>query len=775
MSNLPDPPSAPAPLDPVAATLRPLLAAQLRSLRRRYLWHGLLIAVAAPCAAVLLFFTLDHALRLPLPVRLLHSTVVLLLGAAAAFRYLRYPLQRRFTDVDLATWVERSFPELHQRLVSALQLHDLAGDDLRNQSRPMIERLLEETATAARALPLERLFDGRRIRRLGAAAAVLLLVLGTGVVLSPATARVFVLRHLGFAADYPRRTHLIVELPPAGPELQRQDRDGVTELLLPAGADLHVSVFADGDVPKDVYLDVQPDGDAADGTLPARSIVMTPRPGSRFRLVFRRLAGAFRFHARGGDDEYGDRTVVVRTLHPPQVATLQATVEAPAYTGAAPVVQTGGAIEALIGSNVALSLTTTAPVQKATMVFLESGRRLDLQPTTLQDDSAKATVYDARFAVETSDRYQIELFTDNGLRNPNPGTYPIAALQDYAPVGRWLLPDDEALLLLPKALLCVRVDAHDDFGLTSIDLGIDHAGARVRDQALLPAEQATTTKTTIRTDFFEVHDLLGDAQATGDGLLLQVTLVDNRRPDANRTELPRRIVQVVDEPQLAAAIAKAFRLLREETAQALELQTDRHARLQELADKPPAGTADGSHALTGIEVGQSRIAAACGRLHTGLMRAFDLHLWNRLETSQHAAEVIEIYRQRSQDPENALALDPGFYRDLQARRRAGTLGAMETTLDPILAMVGIADRLATQATPELARLLTVAQVARSPADKQQAMAQATALQQEIEQSLQQLLLRLEEWNDYQDLIQETRALRDRQRDVQGRTEEARGK
>jgi hypothetical protein len=641
----------------------------------------------------------------------------------------------------------------------------------------MIDRLLEETAAQARALPFDRLFDDTRVQRLALAATGLLLVLLTGAALSPATARVFVLRHLGLAADYPRQTRLVVELPPSGPELQRQDRDGVTELLLPAGADLHVSVFADGIVPKDVYLDVQPDRDAADGTLPARSINMTPRPGDRFRHVFRRLAGAFTFHARGGDDDFGDRTVVVRTLHPPQVATLRATVDAPAYTGAAPAVQTGGAIEALIGSNVLLSLTTTAAVQKATMVFLESGRRLEMQPTTLQDDSARATVYDTKFVVEASDRYQIELFTDNGLRNPNPGTYPIAALQDYAPVGRWLLPDDEALLLLPQALLCVRVDAHDDFGLGTIDLGIDHAGARVADHPLLPPDPAgaSAPTTTIRTGFYEVRDLLGGTQTAGDGLLLGITLLDNRRPEANRTELPRRIVQIVDEPQLAAAIAKSFRVLREEAAQALEVQTDRHARLLDLLGRDTPGSAEGSHVLTGIEVGQSRIAATCGRLHSGLMRAFDLHLWNRLETSQHAAEVLAIYQQRSRELQTALAFDPAFYRDLQAQRRAGTLGAMETTLDPILQMVGLADQLASETTPELARLLAQAQVARDPADRQQTLTQATALQQHIQESLQLLLLRLEEWNDFQDLIQETRALRDRQRDVQGRTEEARSK
>ena len=52
----------------------------------------------------------------------------------------------------------------------------------------------------------------------------------------------------------------------------------------------------------------------------------------------------------------------------------------------------------------------------------------------------------------------------------------------------------------------------------------------------------------------------------------------------------------------------------------------------------------------------------------------------------------------------------------------------------------------------------------------------TAVQQEkIAEALQQLLYRLEEWNDYQDMVQEARALRDRQRDLRIRTEELRGK
>ena len=100
---------------------------------------------------------------------------------------------------------------------------------------------------------------------------------------------------------------------------------------------------------------------------------------------------------------------------------------------------------------------------------------------------------------------------------------------------------------------------------------------------------------------------------------------------------------------------------------------------------------------------------------------------------------------------------------------------METTLDPILAMFEMADQLARDDAPEVTRLLAAAQVARGSSDRAPLLAEAQRRQQNIQEVLKQLLLRLEEWNDYQDLVQEVRALRDRQRDLQNRTQEARGK
>ena len=763
---------------PIAATLRPLLARQLSSLRGRFLGHGLFQVALALAGAVALFFALDRWLGLPLPIRLLHTGALVALFGFGMLRWVRYPMQRPFSDLDLAVWFERTFPELHQRLVSALQLGQVAASDLRNQSPAMIDRLLAETAATVQQLPLHQLFDPRPTRKFGLAATAATLLLVIGAISSPATARAFLLRHLGFAASYPRDTTLRLELPPAGPELQRTDSDGLTELVLPAGADLHVSVAVEGAVPKEVLLDVQPLRGEERGE--ARSITMAPRPGERFRHVFRRLAGSFEFHARGGDDDQGDRRVIVRTVHPPQVASLQARITPPAYTGTGPLEQKGGAIEALVGSDAELTVATTAAVRSAVMVFLESGRRLPLAPTAMQDDSAASVRWSGKFPIEASDRYQIELLADNGLRNPNPGTYPIAALQDYAPVGRWLLPEDEGLALLPTALLCVRVDAHDDFGLRELELSIERGGASVAQRALLPtaAPDAPPKLAFVVTELLEVKDLLTGPAAPAqsqDGLVLQLRLLDNKQPQAGKTELPRRIVQIVDAPQLAATIGRLFRGLREETEQALAVQTDRRARLDELVRPGDAASGDVAQILTGVEVGQGRVASAAERIHRGLMRAFDLHLWNRLEPSQHAAQVIDLYRQHAARLTEPLSLDPAFYRDLASRRAAGSLGALEQTLDPILAMITLADQIITTEAPALARNITELLVANDNATRGPLLQQALQRQQRIQTGLQQLLDRLQDWNDYQDLVQEVRALRDRQRDLHNRTEDARGK
>ena len=100
---------------------------------------------------------------------------------------------------------------------------------------------------------------------------------------------------------------------------------------------------------------------------------------------------------------------------------------------------------------------------------------------------------------------------------------------------------------------------------------------------------------------------------------------------------------------------------------------------------------------------------------------------------------------------------------------------MEQTLDPILTMVVQSDRLASDLVPPTLRLLAEAQVARNTDDLRVKLRATTEAQGRIIEALKSLLGHLQEWNDYQDLVQEARALREKQREVMNRTEELRGR
>ena len=88
--------------DPVLAQLRPLLARQLSKLRGRYLAHGVAKSMLCTLALVALFFLLDRWLRLPTPVRIVHTIIAAAACGLASWRFIRYPLTRQFTDLDLS-------------------------------------------------------------------------------------------------------------------------------------------------------------------------------------------------------------------------------------------------------------------------------------------------------------------------------------------------------------------------------------------------------------------------------------------------------------------------------------------------------------------------------------------------------------------------------------------------------------------------------------------------------------------------------------------------
>lgn len=756
------------------------LAAQLARIRARFLAHGAGWLTAAVFGAGVAYYVLDRNLHLPGAVRVI-ATLACVAGAVLAFRRrIAYPMSRRFGHDDVAIAVERRFPELREKLITAVQLKSTlaaAPTDahaLRGESVAMIRRVVADAAQDVDRVRLGELFDTGHTLRVWAVAAAGIAVAGFAALGDPAGTRVFLQRALGFATPYPRLTSLFVELPEDGEDYRIEYGDDTARVTLAAGAELPILVRVEGDEPRDVALVIQ----GGRGMPP--EVAMSKRAPGRFRHVFRRVKDDFSFHARGGDDPHGDLLVTIHTVHPPLVGTIQAELDYPDYTGLPDAIATGGSIEALVGTQVRLRVVTTAPVTRATMLLVDSGARVDLQPSSIQDDSGLGHAFATEFRVEATDRYQIELLSPHGLRNPSPGTYPIIAQPDHEPVGKLLQPpSDDILVVVPGALVPVRIAASDDYGLAVIEANAQtgRSGAEQR-VAILPASPAgqAPLRAVCSTEIVDLTAFEGGGPQVGDSVSLTAVLVDNRVPEPSRIELMSRQLHVVDTADLARRVSGHFRRVRDEVEKALDLQTERQAQLVDVIEE--FATLERGPArrgrLVAVEVGQTRVLASCDRVLRDLMRAFDVHLFNRLEDSIHAAGVLELYRSYHRANGDAEPYLPGFYRLVAAERVAGRIGALERALDPILDMTGRTDRIVHTLAPRTIENLAAAAVAASDDDARVALRATVDLQEQIAVELRALQSRLQEWSEFQDVVQQTRALRDQQKDIENRTRSLQG-
>ncbi len=766
-----------------------LLEGQLAHIRRRFLIHGIGWILAASALVIGTYYLLDRTLGLPAPIRIALTLASAAVLVVALRRRVLYPLTRAFGRDDVALALERRFPDLRQRLISAVQLNDSLQreGELRNQSAGMIEQLIAETAQEARQLNLRDLLDTGRTARLWGLSATLAGILLITFIANPTASGIFLERLFGFSTDYPHLTALHIELPETGYEymIERSDGRAVT-IRLAAGADLPVLVRAEGVIPREVQLGVS----GGRGMPPA--IAMTARGAGRFRHVFRRVHDSFTFHAMGGDDPRGDLDVEVITIEPPRVSTILTRISYPKYTQKEPSQSTGGNVQALVGSTVEITVTATAAVKQTSISFLDSGKTVELTPFELEDDSGRTRAYRGEFVISESDRYQVKLTSPDGLGNPHPGTYPVTAIKDHSPVGRVLIPsNDDIAMLLPNAVIPVRIEAGDDYGLTAIKL-ITKTGRDAFTKTHTLFDQKPDPENPLPTDsvftaLIEVSELSkassatapaagssqgeGDPIKTGDGVQLAITLSDNREPQSQSTSLAETRLHIVSQADLARRIASHYRRIRESVEKAIALQEDRAARLIEVNEALSQGEklSQLRPVLLSVEVGQGRILTTSRQIHREFMRSFNVHLFNRLETSIHAPRVMELYSQYHQEHSDREALLPGFYRSLSEEQRAGRLGAMENTLDPILRMIERGDKIAVQLAPDAVRTVEAAGAASDLATLKTLMPKVKELQDAILVQLLALRERLDEWNEFQDVIFSARAIRDRQKDVKSRT------
>jgi hypothetical protein len=328
--------------------MRPALAgllAQLRRQIRRYvLLEGTALVLVLLLSAFWLTLSIDWAyfrltgLELPVWFREGVGIASLVVAAAGALFWIGLRLFRRFRARALALVLERRFPEMGSRLITAVETAESqprfaarAGEPQSYESAltaAMLERTIDEAVRLSASLPIESVFDRTPLRRALSVASVLVVSVCALALVEPQAlarwGRAFVTRD---ATYWTRETKLVVKAVVQPGDRVREFHNG--QLKHPRGVDLTLLVEAvDGTaVPTNVELNYVLDAGRGAGR-----IDMAKSHENQFRHTLSGLLDSLSLSVSGGD--YVSRTPLrVEVVEPPRFDRVSLDCDYPSYTG----------------------------------------------------------------------------------------------------------------------------------------------------------------------------------------------------------------------------------------------------------------------------------------------------------------------------------------------------------------------------------------------------------------------------------------------------------
>lgn len=709
-------------MSPLAERLAPVtgrLARLRRSMRRLFAFDGLSRLALALGAFVAVTFAADWTFHLPAPVRVGLSVAGLGLAAVLLARRVAYPLFVRISDDDLALFVEREYPELNDRLISAVQLaREPLDPDGGRTSPELVQALVAEAEEVSRGIDFGRVLVRRHVWRVAAPAAAVTAVLAGLAFWNPqGLASTYARRMAGLDVKWPRRTQLRV--------LDFADRRRVW----PRGEDLPVAVAYSGVRPKKVTLRYRfRTGETGQER-------MVPLAGDRFQFLFTRVPGPFEFVVEGGDDVTEPH--VVETVTPPSIAALRLYHEHPPYTRRpdtpADRPETSGNVVAPIGTRVRFEAEADEDLRSARLSVGPRGKETVTELPVGPDAAGRPRAFSGSFVVsEPAGEYALHLEARNGLSNRDPIRYTIRGVEDRPPeiVVREPVGDEFVTEVCERPL---EIEVRDDYGVARIVLRTAVAAqGRARDESVTVFTREQNSR-----DYGEplirsqaVLDVGRLKLQTGDHVEIQFQAEDTREPappNARQSRVYRLSVvsMATLEKELQDAIEKIKALLKTQKVRQ-EAAWNRTGRLLSTHGRADVLAPD-----------------AQGEIRQAALEQNDVT--SRLDGARRDIRYV---------------LRRGVYNKIYDANAARKLQSAAEELD---ALVG---DLADPSRGGLSRVVTArldqASKHRSGRERGEALREAMDLQSRVASGIQRAIDFLDNWSSYQEVIRIARELKESQ-------------
>jgi hypothetical protein len=644
----------------------PQIRARLDALRRR-IAAALALEGGARVAGVLLAavaasFLLDRVFRLEVAAR----AVILLAGLLAIgfvlWRFLLRRLGRLPGEDPLAIAVEARYPELSDRLISALQLARVADPERYGMSPQLIEDAVHSVAEPVKSLDFGRILATGRVARRAALGLLALGILAAGAAAAPDAASIWFKRNVLLRdVRWPQKTYLVID----------EDLFPNRVARIVRGADLVVTARSVGvEHPERVTIHYR-DSEGERGKATMKADVQ----GHVYRHEFKAIAFPITFHLEGGDEVTEDYRIEL--MDAPEVLEITVEVGFPAYAGRDPlrVDPAQGDPEMLRGGFLTMRGKSTKPLRSMELVLGEGADKA-VPGKLLGPDSFEATI-----APEETVLLGVRLRDTDGLSNPTLAPrFVLRVVDDAAPRVR-LQKRGVGAMVVPVALVPYTVRATDDVKIVEGRLEIvKSAGDRQAPEPhliALPADRLGTESVEI-----EGEVELGPLDlAPGAFLAFTAYGKDNAQPDAHEGKSDPVALKVVTLEELTNELLgrqQEQRALFEELIQRERRVRD---RFLDMRDKPPAA-AEMTAQLESQAQDQREIGRRAHAIERAFEQIFDEMYYNRI------AEPATIGRLRSSivkglEQLRTDVMDPHARRLDDAAQRAPTLALGGTDGDAI--------------------------------------------------------------------------------------------
>lgn len=724
-------------------------------LKRMLALNGAFWLIAGLMATVTAAGLVDWLLHVSSGLRLLFLTGTLVAGVWIAYRHMFHPLRAQVRDLDLALRLERIFPELGEQLSSTIDFLKTADNDPLAGSLELRNHVIAAAQSAALRLRFDDVLHGRAVRIAAFITALVVGITGSLVAAGPSEAAI-ALRRLANpfgGPDWPLATHIHVVAAP--------DRIAV-------GDPFSIEVVVSGEIPKRVNIQYR---FAAGDSPPAETLKRIDE--TRYKGGLESVARSFDFSVAAGDARTGWTRVEV--VPAPEVTLLRLRLGFPGYTGLAPLELPDGRghVKAVVGTKVELTAASNKPLRNAELLWDRHGST----PATIEPDGQTIR---ASFVVEKDDGYRV-VFTDsesmtNATRMPK--SFRVEAVDDGPPEVMLEQPAGDRDVTA-NAVVPVKALVKDDFGIASIALEYDPTGAGAGSSPASSLSLFTTKKPTVvpvlasgaSQDVTAAHSpvlrhvaeqawSLEPLKLThGQVVTLRVASRDFRDvPGPNLGQSREIRLRVVTKEEFLAQLENQQQLVREELERTLRLQQTAHTQVSdlqkqaEIVGKLQAGDVE---KLQSAELIQRRVEEKVSASEQGLLRRIDDLLaglkQNRVDDVESSKRLVLLRSELARIAEQHLP--PIAHALTQARKSAKNNGASADQS----AKSGN-DKTATRPTKETDAALLEAKPAI-------ALDHARDHQQQVIDSLAQMLEQLDKWDTVAEVTNDARDLERRQGEV----------